>query len=66
MELRQNRVKHKLRRGEQAYIAGGFTHADDIDAFGPANFDGIWIEGSTALWLLTSWAISRVPVIFGA
>lgn len=45
MELRQNRVKHKLRRGEQVYVASGFTHADDIDAFGPAGFDGIWIEG---------------------
>ena len=45
MELRQNRVKRKLQRGERVYVAAGFTHADDIDAFGPAGFDGIWIEG---------------------
>ena len=45
MELRQNRVKRKLQRGERVYVASGFTHADDIDAFGPAGFDGIWIEG---------------------
>ena len=45
MELRSNRVKRKLKDGEQAFVAAGFTHADDIDAFGPAGFDAIWIEG---------------------
>ena len=45
MELRSNRVKRKLENGEQAFIRGGLTHADDIDAFGPNGFDGIWIEG---------------------
>lgn len=45
MDLRPNRVRHKLERGEPAFIAGNFTHADDIDAFGPVGFDGIWLEG---------------------
>jgi 2-keto-3-deoxy-L-rhamnonate aldolase RhmA len=45
MELRPNRVKRKLQQGEQAFVAAGFTHADDIDAFGPAGFDAVWIEG---------------------
>ena len=45
MKLRPNRVKHKLAEGNTAYIAGGMTHPDDIDAFGPAGFDGVWLEG---------------------
>ena len=45
MELRPNRVKRKLEAGEPAFIAGNFTHADDIDSFGPNGFDGIWLEG---------------------
>ncbi len=45
MELRPNRIKHKLAAGESAYIVSGITHPDDIDAFGPNGFDGIWLEG---------------------
>jgi len=45
MELRPNRIKQKLDRGEAAFVAGNFTHADDIDAFGPIGFDGVWLEG---------------------
>ena len=45
MQLRPNRVKGKLAEGKIACIAGGMTHADDIDAFGPCGFDGIWLEG---------------------
>ena len=45
MKLRTNRVRQKLEQGNQAFIAGGFTHADDIDSFGPIGFDGIWLEG---------------------
>lgn len=45
MEIRPNRVKRKLAAGDVAYVAGGFTHPDDIDAFGPLGFDGIWLEG---------------------
>ena len=45
MDIRPNRVKRKLAAGDVAYVAGGFTHPDDIDAFGPLGFDGIWLEG---------------------
>lgn len=45
MKIRPNRVKRKLAKGELAYIGGGLTHPDDIDAFGPVGFDGVWLEG---------------------
>ena len=45
MELRKNRIKQKLAAGEVAYIASGLIHPDAIDAFGPAGFDGVWLEG---------------------
>ena len=45
MELRPNRIKRKLAAGDSAYIVSGITHPDDIDAFGPNGFDGIWLEG---------------------
>ena len=45
MELRLNRVRQKLEAGEPAFVVGGVTHADDIDALGPIGFDGIWLEG---------------------
>ena len=45
MKLRPNRIKHKLAEGGTVYVAGGMTHPDDIDAFGPAGFDGVWLEG---------------------
>ena len=45
MKLRPNRIKHKLAAGDTVYVAGGMTHPDDIDAFGPAGFDGVWLEG---------------------
>ena len=44
MKLRPNRIKHKLAAGEPAYVISGITHADDIDAFGPNGFDGVWLE----------------------
>ena len=35
--------------GGVATIVGGFTHPDDIDAFGPIaethEIDGVWLEG---------------------
>ena len=43
--MRPNRVRQKLEAGEPAFVCSGFTHADDIDAFGPKGFDGIWLEG---------------------
>ena len=45
MKIRPNRVKRKLAKGELACIAAGITHPDDIDAFGPVGFDGVWLEG---------------------
>jgi 4-hydroxy-2-oxoheptanedioate aldolase len=45
MEMRPNRVKHKLANGELALIIAGITDSDDIDVFGPNGFDGVWLEG---------------------
>ena len=45
MKLRPNRIKQKLAEGGIACMASGITHPDDIDAFGPAGFDGVWLEG---------------------
>ena len=45
MEIRQNRIKRMLAKGESALIASGLDHGDAIDAFGPNGFDGIWLEG---------------------
>ena len=45
MEIRPNRIKQKLANGELAYIVAGLTNADDIDAFGPNGYDGVWLEG---------------------
>jgi 2-keto-3-deoxy-L-rhamnonate aldolase RhmA len=45
MQLRPNRIKRKLTDGKIAYIAVGMTDPDDIDAFGPCGFDGVWLEG---------------------
>ena len=45
MEIRPNRIKQKLANGELAYVIAGLTNADDIDAFGPNGFDGVWLEG---------------------
>ena len=44
-ELRENRVKHKLQRGEVVTIISGYNTPDMIDFFGPMGFDGVWIEG---------------------
>ena len=49
MELRNNRIKHKLAAGGVATVVSGITHPDDIDAFGPiaeaTGIDGVWLEG---------------------
>ncbi len=45
MELRSNRIKRKLAAGDLAYVVAGLTDPDDIDAFGPNGFDGVWLEG---------------------
>ena len=45
MDIRPNRIKHKLAAGGVACVIAGITHADDIDAFGPVGLDGVWLEG---------------------
>ncbi|RKU25673.1 hypothetical protein C6497_15035 [Candidatus Poribacteria bacterium] len=45
MEIRENRVKQKLSNGELAYVISGLTNPDDIDNFGPNEFDAVWLEG---------------------
>ncbi len=45
MELRRNRIKQKLANGDLAYVVAGITDPDDIDAFGPNGYDGVWLEG---------------------
>ena len=42
--LRENRVKRKLQRGEVATVASGLRTPDLVDSFGPLGFDGVWIE----------------------
>ena len=52
MKLRPNRVKERIAAGHVTVAVVGFTHPDDIDAFGPiANANGIdavWLEGEHA------------------
>ena len=45
MKIRRNRIKEKISKGEVACVVSGITHPDDIDAFGPNGFDGVWLEG---------------------
>ena len=42
--LRENRVKRKLERGEVATVASGLMTPDLVDMLGPMGFDGVWIE----------------------
>ena len=44
-QLRENKVKHKLQRGEVATVVSGHLSANLIDFLGPSGFDGVWIEG---------------------
>ena len=49
MQLRKNRIKHKLANGQVVTVVSGITHPDDIDSFGAiaeaTGIDGIWLEG---------------------
>ena len=44
VELRKNRSKHKLERGEIVTVAAGENTADIVDLLGPFGFDAAWIE----------------------
>ena len=43
-QIRPNRVKHKLERGETAVVLGGDNSAQQVDMLGHVGFDGAWIE----------------------
>ena len=45
MNFRPNRVKQKLASGQTACCVAGLTDPEDIDRFGPAGFDAVWLEG---------------------
>ena len=44
-EIRENKVKRKLERGEVAVVLSGNTTPDIVDFIGTLDFDGVWIEG---------------------
>ncbi|HJO83370.1 MAG: aldolase/citrate lyase family protein [SAR202 cluster bacterium] len=44
-QIRENKVKRKLERGEIAVVLAGLTTPDLLDSMGPLGFDGAWIEG---------------------
>ncbi len=44
-QIRENKVKRKLERGEIAVVLAGPTTPDLLDMMGPLGFDGAWIEG---------------------
>ena len=44
-EIRENRAKRRLQRGETVTAVSGFNTADMIDSMGPLGFDAFWIEG---------------------
>ncbi|MCY4528000.1 MAG: aldolase/citrate lyase family protein [Chloroflexi bacterium] len=43
-QLRENRIKRKLERGEIVNVVEGFHTAEIIDFLGPIGFDGVWVE----------------------
>ncbi len=45
MNLRPNRVKEKLAASETVCCVSGLAGPEDIDRFGPAGFDAVWLEG---------------------
>ena len=53
MNMRDNRIKTKLKAGKIATIVGGHNNSTHtIDFFGPLGFDGFWLEGEhgTVTW----------------
>ncbi len=45
MPPRPNHAKQKLASGETVCCVSGLTDPEDIDRFGPAGFDAVWLEG---------------------
>ena len=44
MDIKTNRVKHKLDNGQVATVLLAELTADLIETFGRLGFDGMWIE----------------------
>ena len=44
-EIRENKIKRKLERGEVAVVLSGNTTPDMVEFFGTLGFDGVWVEG---------------------
>ncbi len=45
MNIRPNRIKHKLAEGKVSFVLGGVADPDMIDQLGPYGADGFWLEG---------------------
>ncbi len=43
-QLRENRIKKKLERGEVVTVLEGYHTAEIVDFIGPLGFDGVWVE----------------------
>lgn len=43
-QLRENRIKRKLERGEVVSVVEGMHTAEIVDFLGPMGFDGVWVE----------------------
>jgi 2-keto-3-deoxy-L-rhamnonate aldolase RhmA len=43
-QLRENRIKRKVERGEIVNVFEGFHTAEIVDFLGPMGFDGVWVE----------------------
>ena len=44
VELRKNKIKHKLQAGSIATVLQGFMTSDLVDFVGQLGFDGVWLE----------------------
>lgn len=45
MNIRPNRIKHKLADGKVCFVLGGVADPDMIDQLGACGADGFWLEG---------------------
>ena len=45
MQIRPNRIKHKLADGRVCFVLGGVADPDMLDQLGACGADGFWLEG---------------------
>ena len=45
MNIRPNRIKHKLAAGKACFVLGGVADPDMLDQLGACGADGFWLEG---------------------